>query len=113
MLVEYNPIVPIGLVGTGNVSIGLKSNGNIFAETPITKPVTMQISSDTTSMEAGVNNSGIIDIGLEGGGAHVSNDYNALINKPKLNGVTLVDDKSFDDIALKTISTSELLRILR
>ena len=112
-MAEYNPIVPIGFVGTGNVSINLRSEGNISAGTSGTKLVNMQVSSDAMAIAAEVQNSGIIGIGVSGGGSHGTNDYNALINKPKLNGVTLVDDKSFDDIALHTISTAELLRILR
>lgn len=112
-MAEYNPIVPIGFVGTGNVSIGLTTKGNISAGTSGTKPVVMQVSSDTVAITAGIQNSGIVGIDVSGGGGHTSNDYRTLENKPKLNGVTLVDDKSFDDIALHTITTQELLNILR
>lgn len=112
-MTEYNPIVPIGVNGSGEVSINLKNTGNISAGTSGTKQVTMNVSHDTVAITAGIQNSGIVGIGVSGGGGQLSNDYRTLDNKPKLNGVTLVDDKSFDDIALHTITTQELLNILR
>lgn len=38
--------------------------------------------------------------GGESGGTIVNTDYDALFNKPKINGVTLSGDKSFEDLGL-------------
>lgn len=38
----------------------------------------------------------------------VEGDYEALHNKPKINTVTLVGDKSFEDLGLERITNAEL-----
>lgn len=48
-----------------------------------------------------------------GTGGGVSKDYNTLIHKPQINGVELAGNKSFDDLSLKTITTLELINILK
>lgn len=40
-----------------------------------------------------------------------SKDYNTLANKPKINGVTLVDDKSFEELGVDTLTNLEILSI--
>lgn len=40
-----------------------------------------------------------------------SSDYNKLKNKPRINSVELVGDKSFDDLGMNTISNIELEEI--
>lgn len=38
----------------------------------------------------------------------VEGDYEVLNNKPKINTVTLIGDKSFEDLGLERITNSEL-----
>ena len=47
--------------------------------------------------------------GLSSGG---TKDYNHLSNKPKVNGVELVGDKSFPDLGMRRITGGEILDIL-
>ena len=39
-------------------------------------------------------------------------DYNKLINKPQINSVELVNNKSFEDLGLISLTNSEILQIL-
>lgn len=39
-------------------------------------------------------------------------DYNKLINKPKIESVELIGDKTFKELGLNTIDTMEILNIL-
>jgi len=41
-----------------------------------------------------------------GGGGGGTTDYNALSNKPQINGITLTGNKSFSDLGLATVSSS-------
>jgi hypothetical protein len=43
-----------------------------------------------------------------GGGSGGTTNYNALSNKPKVNGVTLSGDKSLEDLGIQIISNSEI-----
>ena len=43
-----------------------------------------------------------------GGGGSSGGDYPPLTNKPKINGFTLVGDKSFDDLGLKAITRTQI-----
>lgn len=47
-----------------------------------------------------------------GTGGEGTNDYTQLINKPKIEGITLVGNKLFPDLNLNTITNSELENIL-
>lgn len=38
----------------------------------------------------------------------IEGDYEALFNKPKINTVTLIGDKSFEDLGLESITNTEL-----
>lgn len=40
-------------------------------------------------------------------------DYEQLDNKPSVNSVTLINDKSFDELGLNAISNTELENLLR
>jgi hypothetical protein len=63
----------------------------------------------SVDMEDGIST--VIDVDI-GSVIFLGNDYGSLENKPKINGVSLVGDKSFQDLDLHTISTAELLNIL-
>ncbi len=41
-----------------------------------------------------------------------TNDYNELINKPQIEGVTLIGDKTYEELNLQRITNSELEDIL-
>lgn len=49
---------------------------------------------------------------ISGGGGGGTNNYNALINRPKINGHTLEGDKSFEDLGLESL-TSEQIQTLK
>ena len=42
----------------------------------------------------------------------ISGDYAGLINKPSIEGVTLDGDKSFEDLTLRKMTTSEIISIV-
>lgn len=42
-----------------------------------------------------------------------TSDYEKLKNKPRLNGVELIGDKSFEDVGLVALSNSELENLLK
>lgn len=42
----------------------------------------------------------------------IDNDYNVLNNKPSINGVTLVGNRSLEDLGIQTISNSEIDAII-
>lgn len=48
----------------------------------------------------------LIMLGYGSGSSTATKDYNVLINKPKINGVTLVGNLSLEDIGLTTESIS-------
>lgn len=82
---------------------------SVRTETEI--PVSVDIESTNIDTDVKIQNSGIVNLCLTGGST-VEKDYNGLINKPKINGVTLIGDKSFPDLDLHTITDEELLQIL-
>ena len=47
-----------------------------------------------------------------GGGGYATNDYEQLINKPQIEGVTLIGNKVYEDLNLQSISNSELEELL-
>ena len=51
-----------------------------------------------------------INLHLRGGGSGTGN-YNALTNKPSINEVELIGDKSFDDLGDHTLSNIEIKTI--
>ena len=46
---------------------------------------------------------------FSGGSGSGSGDYKTLINKPKINSIELVDDKSFEDLGLKWLEEADIL----
>lgn len=40
------------------------------------------------------------------------NDYEKLVNKPKINGVELVDNQSFDDLGMSELTALDVFNIL-
>lgn len=94
---------------------------------------TIDVSSDYISIEADVELAGTVDIDifadelvvdvgvLDGISTEISvdvgqiiysgNDYTVLENKPKINGVTLIGDKSFPDLDANPIPFMDLLRM--
>lgn len=46
------------------------------------------------------------------GGSYSTNDYEELVNKPSIESVTLVGDKTFEQLGLSSITADELLEIL-
>ena len=110
---EYNPVVPINVNGQDNVvSIGIKKQGTVSAGVGGVKKVPMTVSAQSVAIDVDVNNTGMVNVDLRGGGALPSDDYRTLRHKPSLNGVTLVENKDFDEVGLHTLSAMEILQIL-
>lgn len=51
-----------------------------------------------------------IPLGIEGAGG--TNDYNRLINKPSINAVQLIGDKTFPDLHLDAITPQQIDEIM-
>lgn len=49
-----------------------------------------------------------LEVPLEEEGDVVNFDYNPLIHHPSINDVELIDDKSFEDLGVKTMSNIEI-----
>lgn len=47
-----------------------------------------------------------------GGTAEETKDYEQLINKPSINGVTLIGDKSLGDLGASPLTNMEILEII-
>lgn len=90
--------------GSHAISVGT-DNGNtaygISAETP--KPVNVTVD---------VKDSAILRITANKSVSTENRDYNKLANRPKIEGVMLVGDKSFEELHLNTITNSELENML-
>lgn len=57
-----------------------------------------------------------IEIELEGNEiikTEATSDYRKLINKPKIEGVELIGNKTFDDLGMSTITNFELEKLLK
>ena len=64
--------------------------------------IDMNVDSDTDSIEINVADSGF-------GG---TSNYNDLNHKPKINGVELIQDKSFEDLGQKPLTNIQILNII-
>jgi len=51
-------------------------------------------------------------IGNGGGGGQGTQDYEELSNKPQIEGVTLIGDKSFSDLHLDALTNTEIEELL-
>lgn len=60
---------------------------------------------ETLSLSSEVENEKTIDLKEEKAGG--TSDYNALLNKPKINGVELIDDKTLEDLGIKQKYTAK------
>lgn len=74
-------------------------------KTNIPVQVWLELESNTHEYTLGVEE----NIGLSGG----TNDYEKLKNKPSINGVELVKNKSFSDLGMDIISNQELEDMLK
>lgn len=52
----------------------------------------------------------VLQISRGGGGGGTMN-YNALTNKPKINGVELVGNKSFEELGVETLTNQQIFDI--
>lgn len=50
--------------------------------------------------------------GSGGGSGTIESDYERLDNKPKINGVELIQDKSFEDLGGHALTNSEILELM-
>lgn len=50
------------------------------------------------------------EVGKPSGG---TNDYEALINKPKINDVTLTGNKTFEELGLRSVTNTEISEIIK
>ena len=74
-------------------------------KTNIPVQVELELESNTHEYTLGVEE----NIGLSGG----TNDYEKLKNKPQINGVELIKNKSFSDLGIDIISNQELEDMLK
>lgn len=74
-------------------------------ETSIPVLVSVEVESNTHEYEIGIQE----NIELTGG----TNDYNKLKNKPQINGVELIRNKSFSDLGMNNITNQELEDMLK
>lgn len=74
-------------------------------KTNIPVQVELELESNTHEYTLGVEE----NIGITGG----TNDYEKLKNKPSINGVELVKNKSFSDLGMDIISNQELEDMLK
>lgn len=58
-----------------------------------------------TNVEVELENSDTVSTGM-------TTDYRKLKNKPKIEGVELVDNKTFEELGMSSLSNSELEKIL-
>ena len=61
---------------------------------------------EQNSIDAEIENSDIVPTGT-------TTDYEKLNNKPKIEGVELVDNRSFEDLGMKSLTNSELENLLK
>lgn len=74
-------------------------------KTNIPVQVELELESNTHEYTLGVEE----NIGITGG----TNDYEKLKNKPQINGVELLKNKSFSDLGMDIISNQELEDMLK
>ena len=70
---------------------------------------------DTDALLADISSNEFIDVGFDesagGGGSGGTLDYNELINKPQIEGVTLIGNKMFPELNLNVLTNSEIQTI--
>ena len=75
------------------------------------KELTGQISA--VSMSAALSASAEMSGTLKQGDRVVEKDYEKLINRPSINGVELIKDKSLEDIGCIPMKNSEILSLIK
>lgn len=83
--------IPLDIRGGATVPLAVNDNGGVI-------PLTARDGSAT------------IPLGIEG--AEGTNDYNRLINKPRINAVELIGDKTFTDLHLDAITPQQIDEIM-
>lgn len=76
----------------------------------ITVPMEVETDGIVVPMSIGSNEQNI-DMGVEGGIVQ-SSDYNVLSNRPKIEGVLLEGDKTFEELNLQRLTNQELEAML-
>ena len=76
----------------------------------ITVPMEVATDGIVVPMSIGSNEQNIA-MGVEGGIVH-STDYNVLSNRPKIEGVLLEGDKTFEELNLQSLTNQELEAML-
>lgn len=66
---------------------------------------------DTVILDMDLYSDSIIDMEVDGDGSG-TNDYNALVNKPKIEGVVLKGDKTFRQLGLEPMTEQDIDNIL-
>lgn len=74
--------------------------------------IPMRIANDSIVVPMSVSSSEQnVSMGVEGGIVH-SSDYNRLSNRPKIEGVLLEGDKTFEELNLQSLTNQELEAML-
>jgi len=101
---ELNEAVKASVTATGDVDLDAEST---IADIPMT------VSEDSTINLTSVSTQADIPLSVDGTFSVTTNsDYNALLNKPSIESVTLSGDKSFEDLGLSSITNSQILQAL-
>lgn len=66
----------------------------------------ISINTENENVEIGIEDSDRVPTGSVG-------DYNKLVNKPKIEGIELKDNKSFEDLGLSKISNIQIDELLK
>ena len=100
---------------------GTLSNGSLSGEIEERQSLVGELSAKSLSGELSANEQLTGTLGLHGTlegeivnpSAVYVYDYNRLVNKPRLNGVELVNDKDFPEFDMRSMTIEELNSILR
>ena len=68
--------------------------------------------SHIASVDGNITDLSTVDGSITYGNGIGTKDYNKLINKPQIESVTLIGDKTFEELGLCGLDTSEILSIL-
>lgn len=96
---------------TGVVSSSEGLSGSISSEGTIDGEVVENSKIDLIMSPAATLNANLTLPETRSGGGG-TNDYEELINKPKINNVTLIKNKTFSDLGLNSLSNMELESLL-
>lgn len=94
---------------TGVVSSSEELSGSVSSEGTIDGEVVENSKIDLIMSPAATLNADLTLPETRSGG---TNDYEELINKPKINNVTLIKNKTFSDLGLNSLSNMELESLL-